>query len=163
MKKRPIYILAITFFLSMGIIGTASAQDSLDYNVPKSFVVVKMTKDYTEALKFAKEASHKLHLKLDLRDLSPNAVTGLTLPEDICDSNDWSYPTNFPRGRYDDSNYVSIEWSSDFYGMKHGYYAVMTASSYASEHWIDSSLVAARKVYPAAFIEHSKVYMGCIH
>jgi hypothetical protein len=164
MGKSLASFVAITLF-SLIILGReAFAQDTTDdETVLKLFVVVKMERQYENALHKAYEASERLHLALNLRGLKYNREIGLSLSREECDSNGWEYPMDYPRGRFDDGNYVSIEWSNTFDSLKGGSYVVVVASGENNKEWLLNTLKGARKVYPDAFITRSKVFLGCMH
>jgi hypothetical protein len=162
MKKALVALVMITGFFQT-ICGESVRAQEIDNWTIKSFVVVKMNKQYEDAKRDAIEASRQLKLRIDLRGLSYNAEEGLSLSEAECDSNGWSYPTNYPRGRFDDGNYVSIEWSNAFDHLTKGNYIVVVSSGEKKKPSLRNMLDKSLKFFPGAFIANSKVYMGCVH
>ena len=147
-------------FLSVIIISTTLlAQDAEPY-VMKGFVIARSTKDYTAAKQTAQDAAKKLALKLDLRDLKPHKKNGLTYSKADCE-NEGGYPCYISRGRYDDGDYVSIEWSNAFDGFAKGYYIVILASGNKQD--INPTLTKAKKFYKDAYTKQTSVYIGCMH
>src|SRR5689334_14208197 len=105
MKLR---ITTILLFLAI----VAGAQDSLnleDMFVKKDFLILQSTKSYQVALATAKKVSSSMKIKLDLRGLTENSESGLTISKAACRQTDESYPAYYARGRWDDGIYVSIE------------------------------------------------------
>lgn len=174
MRPGSRVIVLLLVLLSAAFLDEARAQDTTasdddmtawvnSYLVPKWFVVVGMEKRYDRALEEARLTAKRLRMKVDLRGLHPNRETGLSITKADADSNGWEYPTDYPRGRWDDGNYVSIEWSSDFDNQPKGRYMIVVASGYTGEEWLKASLAGTRKVYPRATLVTSKVFMGCMH
>jgi hypothetical protein len=131
-----------------------------DMMVKKSFLILKSTPDYNEALVFARRAAKELGLKLDLRNLSKNDQTGLTFPKEECEEEGWEFPCYVARGRYDDGSFVSVEYSSSFEGFSQGLYIVLAAGG---NEETARTLKLARKYFPDAYAKISRVYVGCIH
>ena len=153
MRKLFIFLSVIIIYASV------SAQDAEPY-VTKGFVIARSTKDYAAAKQTAEQASKKLNLKLDLRELKPHKKNGLTYSKKDCE-NEGGYPCYISRGRYDDGDYVSIEWSNAFDGFTKGYYIVILASGNKED--INSTLTKAKKFYKDAYVKQTSVYIGCMH
>ncbi len=114
-------------------------------------------------MKKAADASKRLKLKLDLRELSPNKEIGLSHNEKACENDFGFFPCYVARGRNDDGSYVSIEYSDAYIEFEKGYYMVVLAS-YPSGNATNRLLHSrAQKVYKDAYLKSSKVYTGCIH
>ncbi len=129
--------------------------------VKKDFVIVLSTKSYTEAKKIAVEAAKKLKIKLDLRGLKPHKESGLTTNAKECESNGWDYPCYVSRGRYDDGEFVTIDYSNAFEGFAKGYYIVTTASG--DNQLAKTALSKAKKIYKTAYTKQTEIYIGCMH
>jgi hypothetical protein len=93
--------------------------------------------------------------------VEPHPQQGLSFPAKVCDENGFEHPCYVARGRYDDGEYVSVEWSTAYEGFTPGLYIVVVASGPEAE--VKKHLPAAREVYGDAYIKKAKVYMGCIH
>ncbi len=128
--------------------------------IKKSFCIILSTKSYTEADKVAQQAAKKLNVKLDYRNLEPNKKIGLTLPKDTEDP-EASYPFYYARGRFDNGNYISIEYSNAYVGFAKGYYIVIASSGDIAA--VKKDAIAARKYYKQAYVKNTKVYVGCMH
>ena len=130
--------------------------------VQKSFLIVKSTPSYREALKVARSASRKLGYTLNLRSLSKGPESALTFSKEECARNNWDYPCYTPRGRYDDGIFVSIETSSPSYypGFEPGYFIVIAAGG---DEASKSALPVVKQHYPDAYIKSTRVWMGCAH
>lgn len=145
------------------IVSAAIAQDPEPYE-KKEFVIIKSTKNYTVAKETATIAAQKLGIKLDLRGLVPHKKTGLTFTKKICESENsgiYEYPAYTARGRWDDGEYISIEWSNQYTEFAKGYYIIVLASG--DQTITKPALSKAKKVYKDAFMKISSVYMGCMH
>ena len=126
--------------------------------VSKSFLIIQSTKSYNGALKKAKLACNKLSLTLNLRNLIQDKDEGLT-SNDVCECGEkHGY---IPRGRFDDGNYISIEYSSAYDSFSSGYYIVVVASG--NNETVNSMLPEVKEHYKNAYVKKSKVYMGCMH
>ncbi len=129
--------------------------------VKKSFLIILSSKNYASAKKLAAEASSKLKLKLDLRGLKPNKESGLTFKNKECAENGWEYPCYVSRGKYDDGEFVTIDYSNAFEGFAKGYYIVTTASGEAA--FIKNTLTKVKKLYKTAYVKQAEIYVGCMH
>lgn len=157
MKK----ILFITLFL----VSLNSFAQMPECFVEKRFLIINSTKNYAFALQFAQKASKDLSIKLDLRDLGPTSDTaiGLSMPKDSC-LKYWEDNTCYlARGRSDDGEYISIEYSNAFSGFARGYYIVVVASGLKKDPKMAASLKRVRAIYKDAYSKVSKVYMCCMH
>ena len=146
-----IFLAAITEF------GFAQNEQAF---VEKSFVIIQSTKSYDAAKRNAEKAAMQLKLKLDLRGLKPSKKTGLTFSKADCE-NDGGYPCYMARGRYDDGDYVSIDWSDEFDQFAKGYYIVLIYSG--NKQGAGKILQKARSVFKDAYNKRAKVYVGCMH
>jgi hypothetical protein len=163
MKNAKALLIGLLSFLAFSPMHSQEKSLELsDFMVTKYFAIIRSTTDYQEALTCAKDAAKRLGWKLDLRGLSKCAETGLTFSKAVCEEGGGSYPSYMPRGRYDDGEYVSIEYSSEYTGFRNGYYIVMIASGHEAKA-VKRALAAAIKYFPDAYVRSSKVYMGCIH
>lgn len=161
--KQKLLLLVMLF-----IAGTTQAQEAdttvtPDQFVNKEFVIILSSKKYDDALRTAKAAAAKLKVKLDLRGLKPNKAIGLSWSRKVCDEEWFGSPCYVARGRYDDGEYVSIEYSSAYDGFKEGYYIVIVAGGEQGDAAVKKSLTKARKQYKDAYAKLSKVYIGCMH
>jgi len=151
----------ITLFFCCVIIPapTLFAQDEQPY-VKKYFVIVQSVKDYSKAKTTAVKIAGSLKQKLDLRNLKPNKTAGLTYSKKDCE-NEGGYPCYFSRGRYDNGDYVSIEWSNAFEGFAKGYYIVIIYSGDKEE--ATAILKKAKPFFKDTYIKQASIYMGCMH
>jgi hypothetical protein len=129
--------------------------------VKKDFVIILSSKSYSEAKKIATEAAKKLKIKLDLRGLKQHKISGLTSSSKECEDNGWEYPCYVSRGRYDDGEFVTIDYSNAFDSFTKGYYIVTTASGDAT--LAKSALLKAKKIYKSAYAKQAEIYIGCMH
>jgi hypothetical protein len=151
--------VAIAAFVTV----TASVPDRDPDVVRKSFVIIKSTPSYAEARALAMAAAEKLAIRLDLRDLSPDASFGLTFSRDACNDEFGEFPCYVPRGRWDDGVYLSVEHSSSYDGFDEGLYVVMLASGSPRDRAIGAAMRRAKSLDPDAFVKTAQIYLGCIH
>lgn len=139
-----------------------------DYNidVPKEIVILQSTKSYPAALKTAREAAAKLHLKLDLAGNQPNAKTGLSLSKTDCNGDGGpGYPCYYARGdgNAENSHFISIEYSTAYQGFAKGYYIVVAAIGAPGSPLVRTTRAAAQRLYPDAYAKPTSVWRGCMH
>lgn len=151
--KKNYFIFTLLLVLSSGI----GAQDENTF-ASKGFTIVLATKNYDRALKLAKEASKSLELEFKSRGNSPAKQGGLTSDEVCSCGIKHGY---VPRGRYDDGEYVSIEYSNNYESFRNGYYIVMVCSGDPEE--LVQQLPKIKEHYHDAYIKNDKVYLGCMH
>jgi hypothetical protein len=148
------------FIATVLVVQYGFAQEDRPY-IKKSFVIIQSTKNYAVAKLTAEKAAKQLHQKLDLRELKPNKKTGLTYADSVCE-NEGGYPCYISRGRYDNGDYVSIEWSNAFDGFAKGLYIVVISSGLDVEG-TNAVLKNARKYFKDAYAKKTEIYVGCIH
>jgi len=134
----------------------------------KAFVIVGSYKKYDEALKTAQSAAKKMGYSLKLNGLSPHPKTGLTHTKEFCETEEGGiseeYPCYWPRGRWDDGKYVSIEYSSAFIHFAPDYYIVVVANDNSDSPEIRNALKLAKsKGFEDAYAKTDRVYLGCMH
>jgi hypothetical protein len=131
--------------------------------IKKEFLIIHSGKDYAAALKKANDASKKLKLKLNLRGLNPNKEIGLSCNEQTCENEFGFFPCYVARGRGDDGNYISIEYSDAYIEFEKGYYIVVVSSFVTNSEKSKTQLAKTKTIYKDAYLKASKVYTGCIH
>lgn len=163
MKVGRVLIL-IMFFVSLFGVRKALSQDDFfaSQYVKKHFLIAASTKSYSSALKKANMLADSLNLKLNLRGLEENQENGLTASEDWCEDAEWGFPCYLARGRHDDGNYISIEWSNAIKGFTQGYYVVIVSSQSKRDEELKTLLSQVRQFVPDAYIKSSEVYIGCM-
>jgi hypothetical protein len=143
--------------------GLAQDVSQEDMFVEKEFVIIRSTTDYEAALQTARSAASRLQLKLDLRDLKKNKESGLSFSKKVCEEEWEEYPCYVARGRWDDGNYISIEYSDAYNGFRKGYYIVIIAGGEKGDALVKTILTKAKKYYKDAYSKTTKVYIGCMH
>ncbi len=156
MKK--ITILALICFAIMQL----KAQE-ISQTEKKGFVIISAGKNYDDIKKLAKKVAKKLNYKLDLRGLVPNKTEGLTLTKKTCENEELEFPLYVARGRYDDGNYVSIEYTNGYNGFTPDYYLIIVSSHVKGETKLNKALKHVKTYYKSAYIKYADVYMGCMH
>ena len=154
--------LTLLLFLSFNT--CFGQEEDFSQEVKKYFLIVHSTKDYSSALKKANSISKDLKLDLDLRELMKNEDNvGLTWGKTVCEGDGWEFPCYVPRGRYDDGDYASVEWSNGYQGFSKGYYIVIISSQTEYDNKIMNLLNEAKEFVPSAYVKSSMVFMGCMH
>ena len=156
---KSIYLLGLIFTFNNIFAQSQNEQDS--QYVRKHFLIILSSKNYQSAKTIAIEAARKLNLKLDLRGLKPNLKSGLSYSSKECEGNGWDYPCYVSRGRYDDGEFVTIDYSNAFDGFAKGFYIVTTASGDPS--LVKKALIKVKNIYRSAYIKKTDVFMGCMH
>ncbi|MEO0470490.1 MAG: hypothetical protein AAF206_12770 [Bacteroidota bacterium] len=129
-------------------------------DVEKSFAIIHSTKDYQAALQTANEASEKLDLAVNLRGYAPHPTLGLDT-DSICGCGEnHGY---IARGRWDDGEYISIEYSDQYQGFAEGYYVVMISSREKGSEPLKEVVARAKSYYADAYVKTASVYVGCMH
>ena len=153
-----------TFLLFLFLTSSLFGQDDqMSMEAKKYYLITASTKDYSSALKQAESISNDLALELNLRDLQENEEAGLSWTAESCEDNGWGFPCYVARGRYDDGEFVSIEWSNAISGFTKGYYVVIVASNSNYDKSLKALLKRTRKFVPDAYVKSADVYMGCMH
>lgn len=154
-----------SFLFSIALINSTYCQnaDDSEMYVKKDFLIIASTKNYNVALATAKKVSADQDIQLDLRGLSENKQTGLTLSKEDCENEGWEYPAYVARGRWDDGIYISIEYSDAFIGFRQGYYVVIAASGNRNENNYKNIFRKIKQSYKTAYSKSSKVSIGCMH
>jgi len=131
-----------------------------DPMVEKSFLLVSASKDWDTARSTASQAAQALALEIKV-EVEPHPTEGLSFDAKTCTDNGWAHPCYVARGRFDDGEFVSVEWSSAYEGFTPGLYIVVVASGPEAD--VKKHLDAAQEVYGDAYIKKAKVYLGCMH
>jgi hypothetical protein len=162
MQKLLLLIILTIPFLT-------KAQEKNDCMEKKDFLIIHSSKDYKSALLVAQKASKSLNINLDLRELSPVSDTaiGLSFPYLSCKSiyEDIIPPdTNcyIARGRSDDGDYISIEYSSAYSSFARGYYIVVVSSGLKASNSMKSLLAKVKTKFKDAYIKSSWIYVCCM-
>jgi hypothetical protein len=164
MQIKSVIVVGL-LLLASTVRGRESEVDAYirEATVKVEFVIAKSTGSYAEAHRVALDASKRLSLRLDLRDLSPTRGGGLSFPKAICEADGWEAPCYVARGRGDDGAYVSIESSNAYSEFRRGLYVVMLASGQKADPEVRKVLATAKGSFPDAYSKVAGVYMGCMH
>ncbi len=161
--KKFIHTIA---FLILG--GWAMANDSLSilleekrereeyYNQctqTRHWAVILTTTNYEGALQYAQKASAKLKFELNLQGYFPTDSTMLS-SNDTCGCG--MIHDYYPRGRYDDGAWVSIETDGK-------YYIVVAASGNKDGEDFDPTFADIKEDFPDAYLHPIEIWMCCMH
>ena len=152
-----------TFLLFILFAGFQLQAQEISEMEKKGFLIVAAGKNYEAMKTLAVKASQKLNYKLDYRGLIPNQTYGLSFTQAACEAENFEYPSYIARGRFDDGNYVSIEYSNEYEGFTPGYYILVVSSYTKGNEELINSLKFVKKQYKTAYIKYADIYMGCIH
>jgi hypothetical protein len=153
--------ITLLMVVALLLISFAKAQEEPRPYIKKGFCIILSTKSYTEAKKVAEKAAKQLNIQTDYRDLLVNKKIGLTMSEKDCTDNGFDFPAYIARGKDDDGEYISIEYSNAFGGFANGYYIVVVSSG--EKETTAATLKKVKKWYKTAYIKQSEVYIGCMH
>jgi len=157
--------ILLLFIVIISIIQITQAQDEgISQNEKKGFIIIYATKNYQLASRVAEEANKNLGYKIDMRDLEYNKEIGLSIPKKDCEEHGFEYPSYIQRGRGDDGNFISVEYTNAYNNFTHGYYIVVVATyTKGKTEDIKKTLTEVKKSYEDAYIKYTDVYMGCLH
>jgi hypothetical protein len=130
----------------------------------KYFLIIGSVKTVDEARLLARQAEQKTGFTFKDPGLLADSSTGATFPRSVCESDcGFEFPCYVARGRYDDGNYLSIEYSNAYEGFAKGFFIVVAASS-AKDLSKDTQLMnKIRAQYPKCYVKKNRVYIGCMH
>jgi hypothetical protein len=158
--KKLTSILVIFLFAITQI--NAQEEEYSPY-VQKGFVIVAAGKNYDAMKKMASEVSEKLDYELELRGLDYNKEIGLTFSEDECNDSEYDFPWYARRELWDEGEYVSIEYTTDYDGFTPELYIIVVSSHDKGSQELTDALEHTKKYYKNAYIKYSEFYMGCGH
>jgi len=157
MKKINLFLIILFFAFSQ-----INAQE-YSQTVDKGFIIISAGKNYDAMKILAQKVAQKLNYELNLRELIPNETTGLTYPKNICNEEDMEYPWYSKRGFYDEGEYVSIEYTTDYDGFTPNLYIIVVSNHDKGSQELTDALTHVKKYYKSAYIKYSEFYMGCLH
>ncbi len=129
----------------------------------KYFHILISTTDFKSAQQVAEAASKKTGLAYRNSDVQPNSTTGITHPSDSCKKWGEEFPCYFPRGRWDDGAYITVEYSSGFEGFAEGYFIVIAASGSNQDVDFTDAVKKVKKFYPKSYVKRTRIWVGCMH
>ena len=159
MKKFTSILVILLFAITQ----INAQEDEYSPYVQKGFVIIAAGKNY-EAMKIlAEKASENLGYELNLRGLSYNKDIGLTFSETDCLEEEMDYPCYSRRGLWDDGEYVSIEYTTNYKEFTPELYIIVVSSHDKGANELTEALEHTKKYYKNAYIKYSEIYMGCRH
>ncbi|MCB9251981.1 MAG: hypothetical protein H6605_05905 [Flavobacteriales bacterium] len=126
--------------------------------VKKYYLVADWSANYDSAFRLASMAGKLLDAPVELRGLKPDPMYGLTTDE-ICGCGEMH--GYIPRGRFDDGDQVSIEFSSEYSFPIQNVYLVMVGSG-DSLH-LGATQTKLKDFFPGNTLFSDSVFMGCMH
>lgn len=148
-----------TFLLALLSVAALASDELPSSTIEKSLVILRSSGNYSAAAKTAKEASQSLGIKLNLRGLSPNKKTGLTFSKESCMSGPiQEFPCYQARGKNDDGEYLSVEFSSEYKEMRPGLFIVVAYSG--DKTGAQDTLKKSKSKFKDAYIKTVKRYMA---
>jgi hypothetical protein len=152
-----IILVNILATLVIAIPKQSLAQNS-DFTVKKHFLIALSSPDFQSAQTFAQKVASDLNLPWDSSYHIPDDSLGFISTDTCTCGINHGY---IPRGRYDDGQYVSVEWSTAYNTFSDGLYVVIVASGPRKE--LKSFLRKVKQTVPTAYIKEADVYIGCMH
>lgn len=134
------------------------AQNNYESFIDQSFLIIASSTDFDSAQKTAQIAKRKLGLDYPPSIYYPDKSEGFKTDEACGCGEIHGY---FPRGGYDNGNYVSIEFSSGYEGFAEGYYIVIVSNG--EKELVQKELPNVKKHFTQAYIKNSEIYIGCRH
>ncbi|RLD69987.1 MAG: hypothetical protein DRJ10_20835, partial [Bacteroidetes bacterium] len=164
-KRIPSYVKTRIAELDTKAKITTEIQDEqeISQTQKKGFVIVSAGKNYEAIKKQAKSVAEKLGYKLNLRDLEYNKTEGLTFSKEICENENMEFPAYISSGRWDDGEYVSVEYTNAYDGFTPDYYILVVSSHDKGNSVLKAALTHVKKQYKTAYIKYADVYMGGMH
>ncbi len=129
----------------------------------KGFLIVAAGTNYEAMKTLAVKASENLNYKLDYRGLIKDETLGLSINEEECEQHGFEFPSYIARGRSDDGNYVSVEYTNAYEGFTPGYYILVVSSYAKGSNELAESLKFVKTHYKTAYVKYADIYVGCIH
>ncbi|MEI8344918.1 MAG: hypothetical protein WCG06_02480 [Candidatus Omnitrophota bacterium] len=155
---RKFYILTILLLVFCHV---AHAEQKITDDMLYSdqyILILKSTKDYNEALNFAKQASKKLGLKFDNEYRKYSQKDGIyfsATPKEGVSEGDY-----FPR-RYS-GEFITLE-NSKYYSELAPGYIIVVAGVYESKVSSHPALNKSKQYYIDAYVKKVNLWMGCVH
>ena len=157
-------ILALVFALGVAVVTDAAEGNQgqhreregatpVDETYAMELVIVRSTRDYSEALSTARRAARKLNVPLDLRDLEATPEGGMSFSHSICDAWTGEYPCYLQRGRESDGMWVSVEPSSGYKELQSGSYIVAVANYPKGSTEVGQALTRSKRSFKDAFVQ----------
>ena len=160
MKKILLFIIVAISFLQV----TKAQEEADSQTEKKAFIIIYATKNYQLASRVAEEANKNLGYKIDMRGLEYNKSLGLSIPQKDCEEHGFEFPTYIQRGRANDGNFISVEYTNAYNNFTPGYYIVVVASyTKGKTKEINKTLTKVKESYEDAYVKYTDVYMGCLH
>ncbi|MEZ0391422.1 MAG: hypothetical protein ACAH59_04355 [Pseudobdellovibrionaceae bacterium] len=153
--KSKLFVF-VFFFLSAA---TLKAEKMPNPEIKKYFVILASSQDYENAKATAEKSSQDLKIKLDLRGLNPDKKSGLSFDKKTClEGPTQEFPCYNQRGKFDDGEYISIEYSNSYKEMKPGLYIVVAFSG--EKKLAGTELKKIKRTHQDAYLKEIKVYMA---
>ncbi|MEI8348896.1 MAG: hypothetical protein WCI77_01980 [Candidatus Omnitrophota bacterium] len=163
-KKLIFLVIALVFLSTLPIFAkdtnSAAQKEFTDemFFADRYILILKSTKDYGEAVTFAKKAGKGLGLEFDNKHREYSKKKGIYFSKDYEDD-DYAgsyYPRRYP------GESVTLENSADYEGFSPGY-IIVVGGIYNDKSGADKALSRVKKIYKRARIRKTNMWMGCIH
>ena len=159
-------MISWTFFQAFASPTDPEPNSVIDQYEDVTFVIAASEKSYSQAALKAASLSEQSGILFKSNGINFDPTYkddngGLTYSKQECEGNGWDYPCYVSRGRWDEGNYITIEYSSAIQGFTPNLYVVIAASG--DKETINPTLKTVQKFVPDAYLKTSSVYIGCMH
>ncbi len=165
MKKTIIIVvLVLTLIIPSTIYFLFKQNQEPEPFFDKYVLVIKQTKNYEEAVSFAKQASQKLGVKFENENILYSKEKGIYFSEDINDPlyAGSYYPRRYGKDFSTGEDFISLENSSSYKGFSRGN-IIIVYSIYDRKEDAAKALRKIKTFYKSAYFKKTKLWMGCIH
>lgn len=128
-----------------------------DFYSDRYILILKSTKDYNEAVNFARDASKKLSIEFDNENTRYSKEEGIYYEG----TDDPLYEGKYYPRRYTEE-FISLENSGYYKGFADGF-IIVVGGIYNDRKASKQALGKVKTVYHDAYIKKTKMWMGCIH
>ena len=164
MKKISLLFIAfmsITSVYCAAADPTDSIEDSIKaQTIPTYLIILGSKKNYYDVLKIAKSISKKSGISYDDEGMIYDKKKGLIDSDPTANG----YPSDEDDylGRRGNGDFISIEKSEAYNGLKKGFYIIVGSIQEKSQD-AEKMLKFYKKYAPDAYIQKTHIFMGCMH
>jgi len=167
LKKLILLTLVLAFFGAISIfakdVNSTAVSEQKEFSDEMFFadryvLILKSTKNYSQALAFAKKAGKRLGLEFDNKYRQYSKEKGIYFSKDYEDE---LYAGSYYPRRYTGEK-ITLENSGEYKDFSSGY-IIVVSGMYDDKLSADRALGRVKKIYKKARIKKTNMWMGCIH